>query len=71
MAENETGITGCTWVVGRSKKYNFKTKAHYFASIHCNKIPATGDCYCPKHRLFAAELGDQQKGPQEARQRAY
>jgi hypothetical protein len=45
-------MAGCTWVVGRVKKWNSMLKKYELAAVHCNKLPAPDSNLCPKHKLF-------------------
>ena len=56
-----TSEIGCTWVTGRTRRYDALRRVDALVPIHCNKLPALNDTYCPKHRLVANEMGEHQR----------
>jgi hypothetical protein len=51
---------GCQWVVGKVKRWNSTRKANDTIQIHCLKLVAEGSVFCPKHKLVAQELNQEQ-----------
>ena len=56
-----TNDIGCTWVVERKRRYDAQQRVYTLVPVHCNKLPAPNDTYCPRHRLVANEMGEHQR----------
>lgn len=54
-------VTGCTFVIGKVKKWNRERRQYEQTSVFCHKVVAKDSAYCPKHKLVAEELAKHQQ----------
>jgi len=58
--------TGCTFVVGKVKKWNSVQKEYAQTAVFCHKVTANDSAYCPRHKLIAAELSQQRQSEERS-----